>query len=158
MAQNSNDIVDELEIDDVVGSAESSRFSSAKIGRFLAVALFLLLGTFAVIYSMTRPHAHDADHDHGDHGHVENIGSSLVDAGNSVADKTGAAISSIKENTNAAVEGVAGDKYGQIIVAGRNAADKFAKTAISASTSFPKAKPQCRQSHCKSTSDKQLRR
>lgn len=140
MAQNTDDIVDEFETDDVVGSGESSGFSGAKIGRFIAVALFLLLGTFAVIHSMTRPQEPHTDHDHD-----QDIRSSLADAGSGVADKTGAAISSLKENTSAAIDGVsnsAKDKYGNIVAAGRNAADKFAKAATSPSklsnSTFPK--------------------
>ena len=140
MAENTNDIVDELELDDVVSSVESSGFSGAKIGRFVAVALFLLLGTFAVIHSMTRARAPHADHNHG-----ENIGSSLTEAGKQVADKTSAAIGSLKDTTNAAIDGVAGNgvtgngiagKYGSIVAAGRNAANKFA-TAAPASSKFP---------------------
>ena len=134
MAENINDIVDEFEMDDVVGSEESSSFTGAKIGRFLAVGLFLLLGTFAVIYSMSRPHDPHADHDHG-----EAIGSSLANAGDKLADKTGAAIDSLKEKTSSAIEGVAGDKYSNIVAAGRNAADKFAKTAATSETKFSSA-------------------
>ena len=141
MAQNSNDIVDELEIDDVVGSSESSGFSGAKIGRFLAVALFLLLGTVAVIYSMTRPHP---QHEHAEHDHGESIKSSLAQAGSDVAEKTGSAISSLKDNANAAIDDVAdsaGDKYKSIVTAGKNAADKFAKAGSKLpSTTFPKPK------------------
>ena len=140
MAENTNDIVDDLEIDDVVGTQESSRFSGAKIGRFIAVALFLLLGTFAVIHSMTRPQ--DA---HTGHDHADDIVASLADAGSKLKDKTGAAITNLKENTSAAIDTVgnkAQDKYGSIVAAGKNAADKFAKTAASGkkfpSTTFPK--------------------
>ena len=126
MAENTNDIVDEFEIDGV-DSSESSLFSGAKIGRFIAVALFLLLGTFAVIYSMTRPQDPHADHNHG-----QEISSSLADAGNKVVDKTGAAINGLKANANAAIDGVS-NKYGNMVAAGKNAADKFAKTATSPS-------------------------
>lgn len=138
MPQNTNDIVDEFELDDVVGSSEPSGFSGAKIGRFIAVALFLLLGTFAVIHSMTRPRNSQAGHDH-DH----EIGSSLTDAGNAVADKTGAALTSLKGDAKAAIAGVTGsDKYGKIVAAGKTAADSFAKLAPKPSkfpsTPFPK--------------------
>jgi len=138
MAQNTDDIVDEFEIDDVVGS-NSSGFSGAKIGRFIAVALFLLLGTFAVIHSMTRPHKPHAGPDHG-----EGMGTSLAAAGSELAGKTDNAISSLKESTSAAINGAKG-KYGNIVAAGRNAADKFAKAAPSPSkfpsSTFPKPKP-----------------
>ena len=63
MAQNIDDIVDEFENDELVGSANSFGFTGAKIGRFIAVGLFLALGTFAVIYSMSRGGDSHADHD-----------------------------------------------------------------------------------------------
>ena len=145
MAQNTNDIVDEFEIDDVVGSDESSSFSRSKIGRFVAVALFLLLGTFAVIYLMSRPHDH-AEHDHNGDG----IGSSLAETGDKIADKTSTAVSSLKESTSAVADSVnkgvagVGGKFESIAAAGKNAADKFASNATNSSkfsnNGFPKTK------------------
>ena len=119
MAQNIDDIVDEFENDELVGSANSFGFTGAKIGRFIAVGLFLALGTFAVIYSMSRGGDSHADHDN-------DIGSGLADAGSAAIDKTGAALNNIT-----------GGKYSKVVAAGKNAADKFTKPAVSQSK-FPK--------------------
>ena len=123
MAENIDDIVDEFENNDFVESASSSGFTGKKIGRFIAVALFLALGTFAVIYSMSRGRDSHV-------GHENDIGSGLADADDAALDKTDAAINSIK------------GKYSEVVTAGKNAADKFTKPAASQSkfpsTSFPK--------------------
>ena len=123
MAENIDDIVDEFENNDLVESASSSGFTGKKIGRFIAVALFLALGTFAVIYSMSRGRDSHV-------GHENDIGSGLADASDAVLDKTDAAINNIK------------GKYSEVVTAGKNAADKFTKPATSQSkfpsTSFPK--------------------
>ena len=80
MAQNIDDIVDEFENDDLAGSTNSI-FTGKKIGRFIAVALFLVLGTFAVIYSMSRKSDSHAEHEN-------DIGSGLADAGDAALNKT----------------------------------------------------------------------
>ena len=126
MAQNIDDIVDEFENNDLIGSASSSGFTGKKIGRFIAVALFLALGTFAVIYSMSRTSDSHADNEN-------EIGSGLADAGDAALDKTGDALNNLT-----------GGKYSEVVTAGKNAADKFAKVPASQSQSklpsstFPK--------------------
>ena len=133
MAENIDDIVDEFENSDLVESARSSGFTGAKIGRFAAVALFLALGTFAVIYSMSRGGSH-ADHEN-------DIGSELADAGKAAIDKAGAAV----DKTGTALSNITAGKYSEVVTAGKNAADKFVKSTTSQSkfpsTPFPKPKP-----------------
>ena len=119
MAQNTNDIVD---------SVGSTGFSGAKIGRFIAVALFLALGTFAVIYSMTRTRNHQAEHDH-----LNDIGSSLANASAQAADKTKSALNTLAKDTKTAITG---GKYSDAVVAGRSAADRFVK-GVSNLNKFP---------------------
>ena len=103
MAENIDDIVDEFENSDLVESARSSGFTGAKIGRFAAVALFLALGTFAVIYSMSRGGSH-ADHEN-------DIGSELADAGKAVIDKAGAAV----DKTGTALSNITAGKYSEVV-------------------------------------------
>ena len=123
MAQNIDDIVDEFENDDLAGSTNSI-FTGKKIGRFIAVALFLVLGTFAVIYSMSRKSDSHAEHEN-------DIGSGLADAGDAALNKTGDALKKLT-----------GGKYRDVVTAGKNAADKFTKVPSSQSklpsSPFPK--------------------
>lgn len=87
MAQNENQ-TDDLDIDDLVGDeAEKNRlgFSGAKIGRFVAVAFFLLLGTFAVIHSMNR-NAGDKPHEHAG---LEGGDGTATDGASSVVNSVG---------------------------------------------------------------------
>ncbi len=121
MAQNTDDIVDELEISDIVESASSSGFIGAKLGRFIAVALFLILGTFAVIYSMSRTRGSHAGHDRD----------------NAAVDKTATAITGLKNDAKATINGITGGKYSEVVTAGKNAANKFA-TPPSSASKFPK--------------------
>ena len=138
MAQNIDDIVDEFENNDLIESGNSSGFTGKKIGRFIAVGLFLALGTFAVIYSMSRGGASHS-------GHANDIGSGLADAGNSALGKTGAAINSI-----------AGGKYREVVTAGKSAADKFTKSAANKfpNTSFPKPNTSFAKSSSASTANR----
>ena len=98
--------------------------------RFIAVALFLVLGTFAVIYSMTRARSPHARHDHTQDG----IGASLADAGDAVANKAKSSLGNLAKSAKATITG---GKYSDTVSAGKNTADKFAK-AVSKPNRFPK--------------------
>lgn len=105
--QRQSDDAEDLDIDTSADDSdrdESSRFSAANITRFSAVALFVVLGTFAVIQSMSGKPDDHSGHNHDDETSLANADPNKAsddpeskDSLDSIASKTAAPNSSAAE-------------------------------------------------------------